>query len=238
MKIHRFIFTGDISSSQITLQDEALVHQLFHVLRLQPGEYIQLCDGRGQEVKARILEISKKNILLHAEERLSSISESVRRITLYVSILKRENMAWVVQKATEVGVAAIVPVICHRTVKQEVRMDRLQEIAREAAEQSGRGIVPVVHEPMSFGDALSHAQKNEENVFFHTNPLTDSAQKHPHRPEGTMGVFVGPEGGWDEEEVAQAVQRGCCLSSLGSFVLRGETAAVVASYAAVHGLLF
>lgn len=235
-KIHRFLFSGSLASPQIVIDDAALLHQWSRVLRFQVGDHLQLCDGKGQEVEVSIVEISKRNMVLRVEARTSSVSEPARQVTLYVSILKRENMEWVVQKATEIGATSIVPLICRRTVKQDVRMDRLQDIAREAMEQSGRGRVPTIGQPLSLQDAFKSAMSNDQNLFFHTELTGSRASKHPNDSLRTIGVFVGPEGGWDDEEVMYAHQAGHEMASLGAFILRGETAAMVATYLAVHGL--
>lgn len=239
MKIHRFIGEFNFTQDMIVLRDEALVHQIGRVLRLQKGERIQLCDGKGHEAMMEIVEIQKGAIEGVVRERLHSQSESLREVTLYVAILKKENMAWVVQKATEVGAVSIVPLLTHRTVKQDIRVDRLQQIAREAAEQSGRGIVPVVRDPLSFVDALQESVKHDQNFFFHTRIEGGLIAKHPCVPQGKLGVFVGPEGGWDEEEVSLAqASTHLLFQTLGTFILRGETAAIIATYLAVYGLLF
>ena len=88
-------------------------------------------------------------------------------MTLYCAVLKRENFEWVVQKCTELGIRAIIPIVTTRTVKTGLKMDRLRIIAKEAAEQSGRGIIPVINNPLEFDRALEEA-KHQQNIFFHT----------------------------------------------------------------------
>ncbi len=237
MKIHRFIGKFDLSQDTVALDDPALLHQLGRVLRLQMGQSIRLCDASGQEAVIQVTEITKTTIRGDVRERLDSLPEQRNRVTLYVAILKRENMEWVVQKATEVGIVGVVPIITHRTIKQDVRLDRLREIAHEAAEQCGRRVVPDVAEPVLFSMALATSSAGGRTLFFHTGDvIPPSGSKHARVSEGPAGVFIGPEGGWDEEEVSRAIGAGCEVQTLGSFVLRGETAAVIGAYLAVQGL--
>jgi 16S rRNA (uracil1498-N3)-methyltransferase len=215
MKIHRFI-----------LEDPKLVHQMARVLKLKTGEKVVLGDGKGHEAEALIETISPKSISVAFDHVSVNQRESARSVTLYCALLKRENFEWVVQKATEVGVASIVPIITRRTVKLNFKLDRLQMITKEAAEQSGRGMVPTVHPPMKFEDALKQAE-NEKNYFFDVGP------SHSYRLKAnSLGIWIGPEGGWDPEEVEFAKKLNCEITSLGSFTLRAETAAVIATYLA------
>ena len=234
MKVHRFIGAFNLGEEKIVLVDKDLVHQLSRVLRFQLGDHIQLCDGRGNEALVRLTAMTKHEVLGTIEERFPSRQEPERHVVLYVAILKRENLVWVAQKATEVGVHTIVPIVTRRTIKQDLRIDRLEDIVREAAEQSGRGHVPQVSIPCSFQEALAASAEHEARYFFHVDATKNT--KHATIPEGTVSVFVGPEGGWEEEEVQLAREANLAFSSLGSFVLRGETAAIIATYQAVNGL--
>lgn len=228
MKRHRFIGAFDLSQTEFRLTDKELVHQIAKVLRLESGEQIVLCDGRGREVLVELREVANNAIVASATEKSRQTPEPSRDVILYCAILKRENFEIVVQKATEVGVAEIVPMLTRRTVKQNVKVERLREIAKEAAEQSGRGTVPAVHEPMGFEEAVEQAKKNDENLFFDVDGTSGSVKI----AAGRVGLFIGPEGGWDPEERAAAKKAGFVISSLGPLVLRGETAAIVASYLA------
>jgi 16S rRNA (uracil1498-N3)-methyltransferase len=152
-------------------------------------------------------------------------TEPARSVTLCCSILKRENFELVVQKATELGVSRIIPIIAERTVKTGLKMERLKAIAKEATEQSGRGVVPDISEPMSLTDALALPG---HKLFFHTG-----TQAHPALSSDPALLFIGPEGGWSDRDVAAAVSAGCQVCSLGKRTLRGETAAIVACYQAV-----
>ena len=147
---------------------------------------------------------------------------------LYCAILKRENFELVVQKATEIGVREIVPLITQRTVKLDIKEERLRKIITEAAEQSGRGRVPMLRQAMSFADALADAQRNDANFFFDISDVI--VEEGAIGDAMRRGLFVGPEGGWSYEEVLAARAAGCHIISLGALTFRAETAAIIASY--------
>jgi 16S rRNA (uracil1498-N3)-methyltransferase len=148
------------------------------------------------------------------------------QVILYCSIIKRENFELMAQKATEVGVKEIVPLLSSRTIKLNIKSERVEKIIKEASEQSGRGKVPELHPPMTFKDALEHAKSNDLNLFFDPSGKIFS----PLTQEKKIGVFIGPEGGWDEDEIGLARAQNFQIVSLGKLVLRAETAAIVASF--------
>lgn len=227
MKVHRFIGSYDLRQAEIVLEDQA-ARQMALVLKMRAGERILLCNGQGKEAEYEILSIKKGAVRVARDGDITEVkTESARQVTLYASILKRENFELIVQKATECGVARIVPVISERTIKKDVKLERLQEIAREAAEQSGRGVVPPISEPMTLAQALKDAEVNGKNYFF---DVSQAANAFKPSATGSAGLFIGPEGGWTEEEQAQAKRAGCAIATLGPRVLRGETACIAAVY--------
>jgi len=118
--------------------------------------------------------------------------------------------------------------LSQRTVKQKLKLERLKLIALEAAEQSGRGEVPEVLEPMRWDQAVKHASENQKNIFYHTRETVADAKLS--KDVKKIGVWIGPEGGWSNEEVAEAKKLEWTIMSLGDLILRAETAAIVASY--------
>jgi 16S rRNA (uracil1498-N3)-methyltransferase len=224
-KIHRFIGAYDLRATEIVLEDAA-ARQIGSVLKMRAGESVLLCDGKKQEAEYRITKVIKNKIaLLRAGEIREIKTEPETVVTLYAAILKRESFEWAVQKAVECGVTRIVPLVTRRTIKKDVKQERLQEIAKEAAEQSGRGIVPAVSEPMSLAEAIKDARQNEKNYFFDVGTGEGSLKRAT-----SVGLFIGPEGGWDEEEISLAKKTGLVPASLGPRVLRGETAVAIAAY--------
>ncbi len=232
MKIHRFIGQYNLRPGDFELKDAEILHQMLKVLSLKPGEKVVLCDRQGQEAIGKIVKLGSDKALLSLDKPTDVTTEPKRQIYLYCSILKRENFDWVVQKATEVGIAAIIPIITQRTVKQNLNLERLLKIAKEAAEQSSRGTVPTISQPIAWPAALELAKNNDVNLFFDiqaTTTVTESIQDKKH-----VGIFIGPEGGWDPKEIQEAKKHGFKTSSLGLLTLRAETAAVIASYLACN----
>ncbi len=227
MRLHRFIGSFDLDKKSIQITDLDLIHQWRKVLRLSVGDNIILVNQDLKiEAKAKILNYYLDGAEVEIGELKKVTSEPNTHLTLYCAVLKKENFEIVVQKATEVGVSEIVPIMTERTVKQGLRYDRLKKIAMEAAEQSGRAVAPAIREAIEFTQAIPDGG---ENYFFHT--VNDNTPTFSPNSE-KVGVFIGPEGGWTEAEVALALERGFHLCSLGPRVLRGETAAIVACYLA------
>ncbi len=230
MKLHRFIGNFNFNNSRVKIYNGDFLNQARNVLRLKVGESLILCDGIGNEATATIKEYNKDFVEVEITSMTKNQNESERKAILYCSVLKRENFELVVQKATEVGVAEIVPVISKRTIKLNLRNERLEKIAREAAEQSGRGVVPKLHQMMGFEAALNHAKENNsENMFFDISGKKPEFEKN----NNSVGVFIGPEGGWEDFEIKKAQKMGFRVVSLSKLTFRAETAAIIAIYLSV-----
>ncbi len=242
MRIHRFFIKENLHGKTLTIADHELVNQWRNVLRFKNGDEVHLFNGTGFEAKAKILNFGpsaglragKDTAELQILETFQNENELSRHVILYCSVLKRENFEFVVQKATEVGVKEIVPIVTERTEKLNLRMDRLEKVTKEAAEQSGRAIVPKIHEPTKFENAVNSAKNNEINLFCDLSGEPRENLKRNLKNEGRVGVFVGPEGGWTGKERASAEKAGFKKLSLGKLTLRAETAAIVASYLIVN----
>lgn len=210
-------------------QDDDLAHQLKNVLRLGDDKEIYLFNGKGAEATAKLIEAKGKSLKFKILT-VRKHEESVNKVTLYVSLLKKDNFELVVQKATEAGAAKIVPLLTERTVKQGYKIERWRLIAKEAAEQSGRLIIPEISEPLQFTEAVNTAAKSgDSNIIF---DLTGGKFK---KVSGQVGIFVGPEGGFSEAEMVLATEAGFFKTSLGEFVLRAETAAMVGTFMVAGG---
>ncbi|MCX6712712.1 MAG: RsmE family RNA methyltransferase [Candidatus Vogelbacteria bacterium] len=231
MKIHRFIGNFDLTGREVSSTDRELINQLKNVLRLSPGDRVQLSSGEGTEADATIDTIKSGKVLFSLIGRTQEGIRPSRIVSLYCSILKRENFELVAQKATECGVSGIVPMICERTIKTGLNFDRLEKIVREASEQCGRGTVPTVSPICDWETALGLAgEARQKKILF--DRLGDEI---PLDLAGPVGIFIGPEGGWTEREIQLARKNDCQIASLGNLTLRGETAAIIASYLTVHG---
>jgi 16S rRNA (uracil1498-N3)-methyltransferase len=251
MKIHRFIGPFDLSKKELRISGE-IAHQITKVLKLKPGEMIELCDELGSYTTAEIVEISGKNVKVKIKEIIKN-KENGNKVNLFCAILKKENFELVVQKTTECGISKIIPIITSRTVKTGLNLERLQKIAKEASEQSGRTNVPEISEPMKFEEALKFTKENDLNIFFDisgeklwSRELSSeipwearrrrtekiSSKKFSCILEGNSlrNIWIGPEGGWTPEEIEKAKSLNFKIASLGPLTLRGETAAIVAVY--------
>lgn len=232
MKIHRFISDFENIHDEIIVDTPDLVHQIVRVLKLQKGEKIILCDGNGKDVYAEIVETNKHFIKLKKEKEMESLPELKRKIHLYCALLKADNFDLVVQKATELGVTEITPLITHRTIRKNVREDRLQRVAQEAAEQCGRGFVPTVSPIVHFDSFVKKIDETDVNLFFDVGAPVFSGKFLGEKKE--INIFIGPEGGWSEEEKHLLNTDIFLPVSISPFVLRGETAAIAACSMVAH----
>src|SRR3989339_2283857 len=230
MRLNRFISDFDLEGQDLSVFDKDILNHVKNVLRLKSGQQILLADGKSNEAFGEIGEFCGDFFRVKLLQKENNNNESTRKVILYCSILKRENFELVAQKATEVGVAEIVPLICERTVKIGFKKERLVKIIKEAAEQSGRGILPVLYEPISFSQAVKQAQQNDRNFLFHLTGEKFTQSECVQLKQKTIGIFIGPEGGWSDFEMDLVRQREFKIVSLGKLILRAETAAVVASY--------
>lgn len=230
MKTHYFINNWDLALGNFEIRDRESVHQIYQVLKLKPGETIILGDGDGLVFDAEIISLDTKSIQTNILRASDKVVEPRRPVVLYGALLKKENFEVVAQKATEIGIKEIVPIITERTVKTAINFDRLSKIAKEAAEQAGRAVVPEILEPISFKEALDDLKDKNVNYFCHFG-----GEPMPTAVKGERAnLFVGPEGGWTDTEVVLARERELKIVSLGKTALRAETAAIVASHLAVN----
>ena len=249
MKIHRFISNFDLSKTELEINDKEIVNQMKNVLRLKVGEKVELCDGKGISTMVDIIKIEKNSINVSIKKIVKDKNKIKNNVTLFCAILKKENFELVVQKTTECGISKIVPIITSRTIKNGLNMDRLRKIAKEASEQCGRITIPEISEPIKFEEAINNLEGEtflfdaEGELFFETH-CAGRRSKHSNSPGGEYvrvskdnsltteqySIFIGPEGAWTEEEIQKTKKLNFKTASLGSLVLRGETAAIVATY--------
>lgn len=234
MRRHRF-YVPTVDHSLKAITDRAQVHQIRDVLRAKVGDELLLWkSGEGVDYVFVITHMALSRIEGAVSDTVENDREPRTHVSLYCSLLKRENFELVLQKAVEVGVGTIIPVVSQRTIKARLNMDRARAIIQEAAEQSGRGVMPELHEVTSFDGALEHAKGNGRNCFYHCGVIDFDTSRSACPSDGRdrTGVFIGPEGGWTDAEVTRARLFDCHITSLGPLTLRAETAAIVASYLA------
>ena len=213
--------------------DANQANYLGNVMRLGPGAELLVFDGRSGEWLARIADAGKKRMTL-AVERRTREPETIPDIWLAFAPVKRAQTDWLVEKATELGVARLLPVMTQRTVAERVKLERLESIAIEAAEQCGRTRLPDIAEPLTLKQLL--AAREERLLYFADEaggePLADAL--HP----GPALILTGPEGGFtDEERAAIRAAPNAVAVSLGPRILRAETAALaaLAAFMAIAG---
>lgn len=232
-KIHHFISKDFILQPGLQhITQTAVVHQVGSILKLVPEERIVLGDGTGKEAEAVIQEVHQRYIRVVIEEIRDNQHELPFPLQLYCSVLKRENFEWVVEKTTELGVVEIIPLSTARTIKSNLNLERLKKIALEAAEQCERGVVPTIREPIQWEKVLQDTL-GKRTVFLCDK--TGSDQAVVNRIPGELAqegvsIFIGPEGGWTDDELEQAKQHGMSVVTLGNTMLRAETAAVVGCF--------
>lgn len=234
MKLHRFIGKYDLSKNEVDITDPKIVSQIKVVLRLKKGDKIILSDGKGNSATVIINFLSDKKItcIVDKIERPADAGSSgeARKVNLYLAILKKENFELATQKAVECGISNIIPVITERTIKTGLNISRLEKIILEASEQSGRNIIPTLSPILEFKDAIANA--SGQKIIFHlvNDPYI------PNKDAEETSIFIGPEGGFTEKEIDLAKNSSFKVASLGSLTLRGETAAIIGTYRAVHGI--
>ncbi len=233
-RLHRFLGDFDFSQSRLEVDEPQLLRQWRNVLRLGVGDEVVLVNEQGSEVLARISALGQDLAELDVVRQLRTEAVRAREATMYLAVLKRENFEWAAQKATELGISVIQPIISERTVKLNLSQERLSKITREATEQSGRTSASEVRAPLSLQAALAQAKEaGGPSLFFDARgeSLHNRRLAWSLRRAKKVSFFIGPEGGWTEEELAAAREAGSKIASFGGFTLRAETAAVVAAFA-------
>ena len=201
-------------------------------LRMREGEMLTLCDGCGTDHVCRITGFDGDAVLLQVERSEPNRTEPSVHATLYMGLPKSDKLEWVIQKAVELGVSAVVPVVTSRSiVKLDPRdavkkQERWQRIAAEAAGQSGRGIIPKVEVPLRFSQALPRFREEKLLTFYEGGGEPLSALVSP--ADTALSLFVGPEGGIAPEELAAMREAGALVATLGPRILRCETAPIAA----------
>lgn len=231
-------------NQNVTLAADEAQH-MRGVLRLKPGDEVFLFDGAGNEYRCRIESLRRDGATLSVIENVDAASpESSLRLTLALALLKFEKFDLVVQKATELGVARIVPVMTKLSDVRlrderdaERRMMRWRRIAQEAAKQSGRAHLPAIDEPLAFEALLANSSPGDEELCLlfaerDGQTLTDAIENRA-RPQ-SLTALVGSEGGWTDEEIAGARDASWQVITLGGRILRAETAAITVTALLQH----
>lgn len=234
-----FVTPQELDMPELTLSGENAAHA--KVLRLKPGDNVILCDGQGREAECTVFDLSAGTLSLSVGSRILSCSEAPIRVDIYIGYPKADKMEHVIQKATELGAYEIVAFPCSRCVSRPdakslvKKQERWQKIAASAAEQSRRGRIPQVVTLGSYAEALARAAQADLALLFYENER--AATLHgalSAGPFASVSLMTGPEGGFNPEEVVQAQAAGLRSCTLGSRILRCETAPLCALSAVMY----
>ncbi|MDE2037622.1 MAG: 16S rRNA (uracil(1498)-N(3))-methyltransferase [Patescibacteria group bacterium] len=229
MRLHRFFVSEPIGDrAELAVASRPLADQLRKVLRYREGDEVVLFDGSGSDHEAVIARFDGADrVAFDMKGRHPSRSMPSRAVMLCAAVIKKDNFELAAEKAVELGVTDIIPVLAERSEKRSLNMERLGKIAIEASEQSGRGDVPLVSPIATIEEALAAAErKGARPVAFHTEGERFSRAS---LPEGAaIALFIGPEGGWSPEEAALFHRKGVLIACLGPQILRAETAVIAA----------
>ncbi len=197
--------------------------QITAVLRMKVGDHISLMTGDGTEIEGRITEMTRSAIMgVIAGSKVPS--PLLPQITICAAMTKRDTFEWMLQKCTEVGAYAFIPLVTDRVIKKpKDSPQRWRDILKEASEQSGRVTMPQLNEPMTFGQALGHTE-GLTRIFMHESGGKQLPKLHK---TSRVALFVGPEGGFSDQEIALARTAQAHILTLGDLIFRAETAAIV-----------
>ena len=227
-----FFYVEDIlpSTLSVVLNEETSKH-IVQVLRMQNSEQLQLTDGKGNLFVAEITDNNRKKCVVKIVKATTGNPKPTADTTIAISLIKNANrFEWFLEKATEIGVTAIIPLICSRSEKQHFRQERMQGILISAMLQSQQTWLPVLHAPTKFNDVVKQATQ-QKKMIAHCEEEKSKVQlaQQPVNSLTAQLILIGPEGDFTSEEIEQALQNNFMAVALGNTRLRTETAGVVAA---------
>jgi 16S rRNA (uracil1498-N3)-methyltransferase len=228
-----FVLPEQISEQEVLIRGED-VHHLKNVMRAKPGQQLIVCSGQGLDYQAEVMEIGAQEVRCRILGTSASRGEPDTKVTIAQSVPKGDKLEWIIQKGTELGAVSIIPFISKRTVvkidarKAEKKRERWQRIAKEAAEQAHRGRIPAVSNPLSWEKLLEQMERAEAAFIAYEKGGIPLKQAILSTKAKNIMLIIGPEGGFEEGEIAEAKGKGVIPITLGSRILRTETAPLVA----------
>ena len=226
-----FVDKDAFCSDPIVIEGDEANH-IVKVLRMKKGDSLTIFDGDGNCADGKIESVDGKTVMVSVNKRYPSETEPQMKITLFQGIPKNPKMDLIIQKATELGVVEIVPVNTKRIVAKidkEAKVERLQRIAFEAAKQCGRAYIPNVSHPISFEEALEKMKAMDGAIIPYECEKDGKISDAINCNMTSLGILIGPEGGFEEDEVKRAEEAGVKRVTLGKRILRTETAGLIAS---------
>jgi len=235
--LHRFFLPPECFKEDKVIFPDDIAHQIRRVLRLTAGDRVFVLDGSNNEMLVELEEVADFNVTGDIVSRKKNKAEPDVKVTMLVALTQRDKFEMILQKCTEIGASAIIPIITSRSLIQDFnkassKLDRWRNIIREAAEQSGRGRIPELSSPLKYDTGLQNAAKKNDLLLMPWEnedglTLKDKLSESTHRDHKTIAILIGPEGGFSYEEVQKAQQTGFVSLSLGPRILRMETAAMI-----------
>jgi len=230
-----FFYIADFNSSQkeIVLDEDTSRH-VVQVLRMKEEEKLNLTDGKGSLMTAEVIDAHKKHCSVKIEATSHEL-RATRQITIAISLLKNTSrFEWFLEKATEIGVSQIIPLICERTEKQKFRFDRMKGICISAMLQSQQTWVPVLQEPKQFNHLAIEQFENQQKFIAHCEESGQKNNLSTFQSLNSSTILIGPEGDFTKQEIELALQNNFIPVSLGETRLRSETAGIVSATLLCH----
>lgn len=226
MRLHRFFIENKLEVGKIEkISDDNLINQWRNVLRYQVGQEVILLDNTGFEFLGVFVSLGNRQAEIEIISKRQTAFSPRIPVFLFLALAKRDAFEWALEKGTEIGVAGFVPVISEHSEKKSLNLERSRLILKEACEQSGRGILPELFEPLKLEEALD--QISGETLVL--DPRGEKLEAKDFSGGKRVNVFIGPEGGWSKAEIELFKERQITAHSLGTQVLRFETAATAIS---------
>ena len=222
-----FFFVENLNDTRLVLDEDTSKH-IINVLRMEKGEEILLTDGKGKKAKAAIVDDNRKKCVVEISS-IEIAKQREKKIAIGISLIKNSSrFEWFLEKATEIGVSEIIPLICARTEKEKFRFDRMQNILVSAMLQSQQCWLPLLHEPTEFEKAM---HLSFEQKFIAHCEESNKKSLLPQYSNNTTSqiILIGPEGDFSHEEIESAIKNNFMPVSLGNTRLRTETAGMVAA---------
>lgn len=221
-----FFFVENLDDKRIVLDEDTSKHMI-NVLRMEKGEETLLTDGKGKKAKAAIVDDNRKKCVVEISS-IEMTGERERNVAIGISLIKNSSrFEWFLEKATEIGVSEIIPLICARTAKEKFRFDRMQNILISAMLQSQQCWLPLLHEPTDFEKTM--LLSFEQKFIAHCEESNKQSLSSQINASTSQLILIGPEGDFSHEEIEAALKNNFAPVSLGNTRLRTETAGMVAA---------
>ncbi|MCL2286315.1 MAG: 16S rRNA (uracil(1498)-N(3))-methyltransferase [Firmicutes bacterium] len=228
----KYFFKPEQLQGDKVILDGETAHHLLHVLRTKTGEIITLCNGEAIDYNAEVRQADAKKTRLECKiiQQSPSLSEPSIKTTLYQGLPKNDKLETIIQKCVELGVSVVIPVMTSRSVARlkndTKKAARYQKISESAAGQSMRGIIPKIHEPLSFANAIKQFDKTALTIVAYEEEKERTLKAALSQQHKNINIWVGPEGGFSKGEVDALTDLGAIPVTLGPRILRTETAAI------------